>query len=150
MRQIMDSATAFTAVLSSNDEMALGAMKALQEAGYRIPQDVAMIGFDNRLEGAAHDPPLSSIHVPLFTMGQRGVEFLLQHIQEKKELPVYTKISSRLIIREILRVQPKAIFLRSNQHSDPIYECGWRNPMVKSCASHLCHHPQPGTKPGRR
>lgn len=100
MRQIMDSATAFTAVLSSNDEMALGAMRALEEAGRRIPQDVAIIGFDNRLEGAAYDPPLSSIHVPLFTMGQRGVELLLQHIEGKSELPARTKIPARLIIRE--------------------------------------------------
>jgi len=111
MRQIMASGIDFTAVLSSNDEMALGAMKALQEAGNRIPQDVAMIGFDNRLEGAAHDPPLSSIHVPLFTMGQRGVELLLKHIEGKSELPICTKIPARLIIRESCGCSPKQYFL---------------------------------------
>lgn len=81
MHQILDSATAFTAVLSSNDEMALGAMKALQEAGLRIPLEVAMIGFDNRLEGAAYDPPLSSIHLKRFRMRE-----VSQRVQPLKHL----------------------------------------------------------------
>jgi signal transduction histidine kinase/DNA-binding LacI/PurR family transcriptional regulator/DNA-binding response OmpR family regulator len=110
MCQIMDSGVIFTAVLSSNDEMALGAMKALQEAGRRIPQDVAIIGFDNRFEGAAYDPPLSSIYVPLFTMGQRGLELLIQHIEGKRELPVCTRIPARLIIRESCGCGPKQYF----------------------------------------
>lgn len=100
MRQIIASGIGFSAVLSSNDEMALGAMKALHEAGNRVPQDVAVIGFDNRLEGAAHDPALSSIHVPLFSMGQRAVELLLQHVEGKRELPIRVKIPTRLILRE--------------------------------------------------
>jgi signal transduction histidine kinase/DNA-binding LacI/PurR family transcriptional regulator/DNA-binding response OmpR family regulator len=129
MRQIIDSAVSFTAVLSSNDEMALGAMRALQEAGRRIPQDVAVIGFDNRLEGAAYDPPLSSIHVPLFTMGQRGVELLLRHIEGKSELPVCTTIPSRLIIRESCGCGPKQYFYARTeaaaQPSDAARENQW-------------------------
>ena len=129
MRQIMDSGAAFTAVLSSNDEMALGAMKALEEARHRVPQDVAMIGFDNRLEGAAYDPPLSSIHVPLFTMGQRGVELLLQHIEGKNELPVRTKIPAHLIIRESCGCGPKQYFHTraevSTASSDMAHETQW-------------------------
>jgi len=130
MHQIMDSTTTtFTAVLSSNDEMALGAMKALEEAGLRIPQDVAMIGFDNRLEGAAYDPPLSSIHVPLFTMGQRGMELLIRHIEGKSELPLRTKIPTRLIIRESCGCGPKQ-YLRARtevatQPSDGARENLW-------------------------
>jgi DNA-binding LacI/PurR family transcriptional regulator len=54
MRQIIDSVATFTAVLASNDESALGAMVAIKEAGRKIPDEVAIIRFDNRLEGAAH------------------------------------------------------------------------------------------------
>jgi signal transduction histidine kinase/DNA-binding LacI/PurR family transcriptional regulator/CheY-like chemotaxis protein len=129
MRQIMDSDVALTAVLSSNDEMALGAMRALQEAGCRVPQDVAMIGFDNRLEGAAYDPPLSSIHVPLFTMGQRGVELLLQHIEGKSDLPVRNNIPAHLILRESCGCGPKRYFQaltdKANQPSDAVGENQW-------------------------
>jgi len=129
MHQIIASGTAFTAVLSSNDEMALGAMKALEEAGLRIPQDVAIIGFDNRLEGAAYDPPLSSIHVPLFTMGQRGVELLLRHINGKSELPVRIKIAARLIIRESCGCSPKQYIHKrtdvSAQSSEMDHDAQW-------------------------
>lgn len=100
MRQIIESGAAFTAIVSSNDEMALGAIKALKEAGLNIPQDVALIGFDNRLEGAANDPALSSIHVPLFEMGYRAVDLLLRHIEGEEEADGKFTIGTRLIVRE--------------------------------------------------
>jgi len=80
MQQILQTRAPFTAVIASNDESALGAMQALREDGRRIPQDVAVIGFDNRLEGSAHDPSLSSVHIPLYNMGYQAVELLLHAI----------------------------------------------------------------------
>src|SRR5689334_20622764 len=71
MKQLLESGASFTAVLSSNDESALGAMQAIEEAGKKIPQDIAIIGFDNRLEGAVHEPGLSSVHVPLFNIDRK-------------------------------------------------------------------------------
>lgn len=100
MQQILDSGAEFTAVLASNDESALGAMQALKDVGWRIPQDIAVIGFDNRLEGAVHEPGLSSIHVPLFNIGYRAIGFLLEHIQGKAQLPELVKVDTHLIIRE--------------------------------------------------
>ena len=58
MQQILASGVPVTAVCASNDESALGAMRALRAAGRRIPDDVAVTGFDDRPEGAAHDPAL--------------------------------------------------------------------------------------------
>ena len=100
MQQIMESGADFTAILASNDESALGAMQVLKEAGRSIPQDVAVIGFDNRLEGATQEPALSSIHVPLFEMGHRAVELLLQHLEGTAELGGTVKINTRLVTRE--------------------------------------------------
>ncbi len=100
MQQILDSGVEFTAVLASNDESALGAMQALKDAGRRIPQDVAVIGFDNRLEGAVQEPGLSSIHVPLFNIGYRAVDLLLEHIEGKTQLPSLVKVDTHLVIRE--------------------------------------------------
>lgn len=100
MQKILESGVEFSAVMASNDESALGATNALKAAGLRIPNDVAVIGFDNRLEGAVHEPGLSSIHVPLFDIGYRAVELLLQYIEEKT-LPAETiKVETRLINRE--------------------------------------------------
>jgi signal transduction histidine kinase/DNA-binding LacI/PurR family transcriptional regulator/DNA-binding response OmpR family regulator len=99
IRQIMESGAPFSAILASNDEMALGAMQALKEAGLKIPQDVAVIGFDNRFEGAEHEPSLSSIQVPLFSMGYRSVKILLEQIESGEDLPSSTQVKTRLIVR---------------------------------------------------
>ena len=100
MQQIMDSGAPFSAVLASNDESALGAMQAVQRAGHRIPQDVAFIGFDNRLEGAIHEPALSSVHIPLFNVGYRAVDLFLQHLAGKAELAGTVKVNTRLVVRQ--------------------------------------------------
>ena len=90
MQQILAVGAQVTAVCASNDESALGAMRALHAAGRRIPDDVAVTGFDDRPEGAAHDPGLTSVHVPLFLMGYRAVELLRKIIdgEEAPALPV--------------------------------------------------------------
>jgi signal transduction histidine kinase/DNA-binding response OmpR family regulator len=100
MRQIIDSGVKFSAVVASNDESALGAMQALKDAGRRIPQDVAVIGFDNRLEGSVQEPGLSSIHVPLFNIGYRAVDLLLQSIKGTTTLPELFQVDTHLVIRE--------------------------------------------------
>lgn len=99
LRQILDGGAAFTAVLASNDEMALGAMQALKEAGRSIPHDVAVIGFDNRLEGAAHRPALSSLRLPLFSMGYQAVELLVRHLAGQAALPALVTVPTRLVAR---------------------------------------------------
>ena len=99
MKQILDRDVSFTAVLASNDESALGAIQALKESGREIPQDVAVIGFDNRLEGAVHEPGLSSIHVPLFNMGYQALKNMYEHLVEKTELNEITKVHTHLVTR---------------------------------------------------
>jgi len=99
MQQILQSGASFTAVLASNDESALGAMQALEEAGLKVPQDVAIIGFDNRLEGAVHEPGLSSVHVPLFNMGYQALKRMFEHLEGKTELGNTIKVDTRLVAR---------------------------------------------------
>lgn len=99
MLQILESKAPFTAVLASNDESALGAMQALDDSGFKVPQDIAVIGFDNRLDGAVHEPGLSSIHVPLFDMGYQALKMMVQHLEEKHELSGIVKVDTRLIAR---------------------------------------------------
>ncbi len=95
MREILASGVPFTAVIASNDESALGALRALREAGLRIPQDVALIGFDDRPESAVQTPPLSSVRIPLRKLGYRAVEVLWRYLTGRAEtlesnvVPVY-------------------------------------------------------------
>lgn len=100
VQQLLDSGVQFTAVLASNDESALGAMRALEEAGIRIPHDVAVIGFDNRPEGIVQKPGLTSVSVPLFSIGYRSVDLMLQHIEGKANLPALVTVDTRLVVRE--------------------------------------------------
>jgi signal transduction histidine kinase/DNA-binding LacI/PurR family transcriptional regulator/CheY-like chemotaxis protein len=100
MQELLNSGVEFTAVLASNDESALGAIKAIEEAGKKIPQNVAIIGFDNRLEGAVNEPGLSSIHVPLFSLGYRAVELMVKHLEGSTHLKEREYVETRLVIRE--------------------------------------------------
>lgn len=114
-QEFMQKDLDYSAILASNDESALGAMKALQEAGKRIPQDVAIIGFDNRLEGDVVEPGLTSMHVPLFSMGYRAAELLYQHIMLNIPLESRTFMQTRLVIRESCGCKPMEI--TNSKHS---------------------------------
>jgi len=100
MRQIIATHAPFTAVMASNDESAMGAMQALQEAGLRIPEDVAVIGFDDRPESVVAEPALSSVHVPIFEIGYRAVEMLIRQIQGHDVPAEPVLVPTRLMTRE--------------------------------------------------
>jgi signal transduction histidine kinase/DNA-binding LacI/PurR family transcriptional regulator/CheY-like chemotaxis protein len=99
MRQILDSRVPFTAVLASNDESAIGAMQVLNETGRKIPEEVAIIGFDDRPEAVAQTPELASIHIPFFEMGYQAVDLLLRHIEGRDKAIHRLRIPTRLIAR---------------------------------------------------
>jgi signal transduction histidine kinase/DNA-binding LacI/PurR family transcriptional regulator/AraC-like DNA-binding protein len=99
MQRLLASQASFTAVLASNDESAAGAMRALKEAGRKIPQDVAMIGFDDRPEAVAQSPPLTSVHIPLYKTGYQALELMLQHVRGQADAAESVKVATRLAIR---------------------------------------------------
>jgi signal transduction histidine kinase/DNA-binding response OmpR family regulator len=108
MQEILGSGAPFSAVLASNDESALGAMRALQEVGRRIPGDVAIVGFDDRPESAVHKPALSSVRIPLRKMGYRAVESLVRYITGQSENIESARIATRLVARESCGCVPSA------------------------------------------
>lgn len=76
-----------TAIFCFNDKMAMGAYDAIKRLGLRIPQDVAVIGFDNlELIAAQLYPPLTTVELPHYEMGRRAVE-LLQTLPAGESLP---------------------------------------------------------------
>jgi signal transduction histidine kinase/CheY-like chemotaxis protein len=109
MQQILDSGTSFTAVFASNDESAIGAIEALRNAGLVVPQDVAVIGFDDRLEARAHAPPLTTVHHPMFDLGYQAVALLLERIEGLAEGAETVRIPTRLVVRESCGCLPGAI-----------------------------------------
>jgi signal transduction histidine kinase/DNA-binding LacI/PurR family transcriptional regulator/AraC-like DNA-binding protein/response regulator of citrate/malate metabolism len=109
MRHILNSGVAFTAVLASNDESAIGAMAALREAGLRIPQDIAIIGFDDSLEAITQAPPLTTLHSSPFEMGFQALEVVLKSIEERQQENVIVQVPMRLVIRQSCGCRPDAV-----------------------------------------
>lgn len=84
---------------ADNDEIAIGAIRALKERGYRIPEDIAVVGFDNIPYTTFIDPPLTTIDVPKAYMGSVAVKQLLAAIAEKSPFHVKIEINTSLILR---------------------------------------------------
>jgi LacI family transcriptional regulator len=72
-----------TAIFAANDAMAIGAISALREAGLRVPDDVAVGGFDDIPMARYLDPPLSSVHVDISALGELATLRLISALQDK-------------------------------------------------------------------
>jgi DNA-binding LacI/PurR family transcriptional regulator len=91
----------FTALFAYNDISAIGAIRAIREAGLQVPIDVSVVGFDD-IEGAAfHNPSLTTVRQPLRQMGEVAAKTLLARIEEDREdYPDEIAIQPELVIRE--------------------------------------------------
>jgi LacI family transcriptional regulator len=90
-----------TAIFASNDEMAFGAMEAALGMGYRIPDDISIVGFDDIPQAADSHPPLTTVRQPLREMGATATRLLLDLIEETGEADTpFIKLSTELIIRQ--------------------------------------------------
>lgn len=90
-----------TAIFAASDPIAIGAMKALNDYGYRVPTDISIIGFDNIDASNYTYPPLTTFYAPSFDMGQFGARLLHQAIKDHtKLLPMRIQLPCYLIERE--------------------------------------------------
>jgi LacI family repressor for deo operon, udp, cdd, tsx, nupC, and nupG len=62
-----------TAIFCANDEIAIGAIRAIKAAGLRVPEDISVIGFDDQRIAGMYDPPLTTIHVPITDLGYNAM-----------------------------------------------------------------------------
>ena len=87
------------AVFAASDMMAIGAMRALREANLRIPEDVAVIGFDDIPASARTEPPLTTIHQSASSMGMMAVETLIDIIDHPGSETRHIIIATEFVIR---------------------------------------------------
>lgn len=88
------------AYFADNDLIAAGTVRALKEYGYRIPEDISIIGFDGSSIGKVLDPPLTSMEVPRSRLGELAVERLIQKITLQDETITKTEVAPKLIERK--------------------------------------------------
>jgi signal transduction histidine kinase/DNA-binding LacI/PurR family transcriptional regulator len=89
----------FEAVVAANDEMMLSVFRIFQERGIHIPDEAAMVGFDNISETQFVMPPLTTVHQPLYENGKLAAEILFAMLAGK-EVPQQTATPTKLVIRQ--------------------------------------------------
>ncbi|MCU0481220.1 MAG: LacI family transcriptional regulator [Anaerolineae bacterium] len=99
-QHLLNLANRPTAIFSSNDVMALGAMDAIREVGLRIPEDISIIGFDDVPEAVSAYPKLTTVHQPLEEMGRVGVKLLMEQFENPDTPSKHITLATRLIIRD--------------------------------------------------
>lgn len=93
-----------TAFFADNDMIALGCMKAFQEKGYRIPDDISIIGFDDLPFSEISSPRLSTMRVPNTEMGMMAVRRIVDMIKGKDQIAVKVQVCPKLIVRDSVRM----------------------------------------------
>ncbi|MFJ6537991.1 LacI family DNA-binding transcriptional regulator [Paenarthrobacter sp. NPDC091711] len=89
-----------TAIFAANDQMALGAMRALHEQGRSIPEDVSVVGFDDLDESTSFWPPLTTIHQDFYAVGRLSIENLLQQIAGTRSVDNFTIVPTSMVVRK--------------------------------------------------
>lgn len=98
--EILKRPGAPTAIFACNDLMAVGAMLAAHQTGRRVPQDLAIVGFDDIELASYLTPPLTTVHQPKMAMGRRAVYLLIERINDKDLPPRCEVLPSKLVIRD--------------------------------------------------
>jgi DNA-binding LacI/PurR family transcriptional regulator len=102
-RRLLDHRVRFTGLVVANDQMALGAIRALREQGWRVPEDVSVVGFDDIPEAAFFDPPLTTVRQNFAALGEQSVDYLVALI-DNPETPIHQRVLyTRLIERQSAR-----------------------------------------------
>ncbi|HYH02409.1 MAG TPA: LacI family DNA-binding transcriptional regulator [Bacillota bacterium] len=83
--ELLSKVTGLTAICFANDNIAVGAMSAIKEKGYRIPEDISVISIGDTPEAKYADPPLTTLAVPRYKMGEMAVDFI---VEERKNVNI--------------------------------------------------------------
>jgi LacI family transcriptional regulator len=99
IHNLLESHAKFTAILCFNDVSAMGSIRALHDAGLRVPRDVSILGFDDIQSASFQVPSLTTIRQPLKKMGSIGADALLRKLAGE-QLPHIIRVEPELIVRE--------------------------------------------------
>lgn len=100
-RRLLETGVPFSAIFAFNDVSAFGAIGALRDAGRAVPGNVSVVGFDDILGAAAHNPPLTTVRQPLSRMGVIAAETVIGRITAGRDAPYSPEIAvePELVVR---------------------------------------------------
>lgn len=107
VRNLLDRTRDFTAVFCFNDTAAIGAIRAIEDAGLSCPRDISVIGFDDIIVAEYFNPRLTTVRQPLAKMGSDAAELLIQRIQSPTQpYPETVLFTPELVVRESTAAAP--------------------------------------------
>lgn len=104
---LADSGSVPTAFFAENDFIGCNAVRAIQEAGYRVPEDMSVIGFDDRPICTVIKPSLTTVNVPKDIFGPTAVDLLISKIEKNREQSLKVEVGTNLIRRESVKLLEK-------------------------------------------
>lgn len=99
-KKLLELDTKPTAIFAANDLMALGAIYAIQDAALSVPEDIALVGYDNRDCTSIFRPQITTVDMPVYEMGKVSAELLLRQLADGQMDEDEIKIKGQLLIRE--------------------------------------------------
>lgn len=105
--ELLDAGVEFTAVVASNDLLALGAYDALEARGLRCPDDVSVVGFNDMPFMDKLRPPLTTVHIPHYDIGAEAARMLLEALREPTRSPRSVLLPLALVERESTAPPPR-------------------------------------------
>ena len=85
---------------AAGDVVAMGAINTFQEKGIRVPEDVRVVGFDDIRESAYFHPALTTVHQPVFELGFKAADHIIQALEGKSSAPQSTILEPHLVVRK--------------------------------------------------
>lgn len=98
-KQLLERKKPFTALFGYNDISAIGAMRAFQDAGFRVPEDISVVGFDDIASATFCIPSLTTVRQPLVKMGQIAAKTLLDRVEGTAEYLAEIAVEPELVVR---------------------------------------------------
>ncbi|MCR4438344.1 MAG: LacI family DNA-binding transcriptional regulator [bacterium] len=99
-KELLDRGQPFTALFAANDAMAVGALRLMQEGGIKVPNDVAIVGFDDVEAAITTQPTLTTVRVPKEELGAIAVRRLVEQINHNDRAISRTIVPTTLVLRE--------------------------------------------------
>jgi len=97
--ELIERGVDFTAIFVQNDRMAMGVLQALRERGLRVPEDMAVVGFDDIPSARYFSPPLTTIHHPFRELGRTGTRLLIELVNGRPAPTERVRLGTSLVVR---------------------------------------------------
>lgn len=121
-QELLRTPASFTAIFAFNDVSAIGSIRAIREAGLRVPEDVSVVGFDDIPSAAFQHPALTTVRQPLQTMGMLSVQHLLECIKMRQGRGKHSKSKQTNPPHKLIVVEPELIVRNSTAQMNPRLE----------------------------